>query len=275
MASFELSDGARLAFCDSGAGSPLILVHGSPGNARSWGRVARKLREDLRILTLDLPGYGGSTQLPAGTFRRTQAMGAAVERLMDFSAEHAWLCGHSYGGNVVLHAALRHHDCVNGIVLLEPVFMRALELAGEQEAFEKARAFFNAYVARVLAGESEAVSTMIEFWFGPGAFDRMPFSVQQFLIGAAAENAEDVRAAFSEDITREQLQEFDRPVLIAYGEASPPIAGAIANALAGLMPRAQVASIPDATHGMLDTHPESVVGLIERVANSSPLIKPA
>jgi hypothetical protein len=52
--------------------------------------------------------------------------------------------------------------------------MRALELADEQEMLEKARTFFSSYVARILGGEPEAVSTMVEFWFGPGAFDRLP-----------------------------------------------------------------------------------------------------
>jgi pimeloyl-ACP methyl ester carboxylesterase len=257
MATLEFSNGARLAYGETGAGSPLLLVHGSPGDGRSWARVVKHLPTDLRALTLDLPGYGGSTPLPAGTLRRTDAMAAAVGRLMQASTEFVWLCGHSYGGNVVLHAALQRRERVNGVVLLEPVFMRALELADEQEMLEKARTFFSSYVARILGGEPEAVSTMVEFWFGPGAFDMLP------LVGAAPKNAEDVRAAFSEEVTREQLNAFDRPVLIAYGGASPPLAGIIAHALARLMPRVEVVSIPGATHGMLDTHSAAVVGLID------------
>ena len=43
------------------------------------------------------------------------------------------------------------------------------------------------------------------------------------------------------------------------------MAGIIANALAKLMPRAEVVSIPGATHGMLDTHSAAVAGLIDRL----------
>jgi pimeloyl-ACP methyl ester carboxylesterase len=178
MASLELSDSAHLAYGETGAGSPLMLVHGSPGDGRSWARVMKHLPPALRTLTPDLPGYGGSTPLPPGITHRTQAMGVAVGRLLEGCAGNAWLCGHSYGGNVVLHAALRHRERVNSVVLLEPVFMRALELAGEWETLKKSRAFFSSYVARVLGGEPEAVSTMIEFWFGPAAFDRLPLPVQ-------------------------------------------------------------------------------------------------
>jgi pimeloyl-ACP methyl ester carboxylesterase len=265
MACLELSDSARLAYGETGRGSPLMLVHGSPGDGRSWARVIKHLPADLRTLTPDLPGYGGSTPLPAGTTRRTAAMGVAVGRLLEGSAERAWLCGHSYGGNVVLHIALQHRERVKGIALLEPVFMRALELTGEHETLQKARTFFNSYVARVLGGEPEAVSAMIEFWFGPGAFEKLPPSVQGFLIEAAPKNVQDVQAAFSEEIIKQQLNAFDRPVLVAYGAASPPITGIIASALAKLMPRAEVVSVPRTTHGMLDTHSAAVAGLIERL----------
>lgn len=152
--------------------------------------------------------------------------------------------------------------------LLEPVFMRALELAGERETLEKASTFFSSYVARVLGGEPEAVSTMVEFWFGAGAFEKLPPSVQAFLVGAAPKNAQDVPAAFSEEATKEQLNAFDRRVLIAFGEASPPTARTIVRALATLMPCAEVVSIPGATHGMLDSHPEVVAQLIESLCST-------
>jgi pimeloyl-ACP methyl ester carboxylesterase len=268
MPTLELSNGAQLTYGETGAGSPLILVHGSPGDGRSWGRVAKHLGSDVRILTPDLPGYGGSTPLSPGTLRRTDAMAAAVGKLVQASADGAWLCGHSYGGNVALHAALQRRERVKGVLLLEPVFMRALELAGERETLDKAAMFFRSYVARVLGGEPGAVSTMVEFWFGAGAFEKLPPSVQGFLVGAAPKNAQDVPAAFSEEVTKEQLNAFDRPFLIAFGEASPPTAPTIVHALAGLLPDAEVVSIPGATHGMLDSHPEAVARLIERLCST-------
>src|SRR5262249_51534386 len=106
---------------------------------------------------------------------------------------------------------------------------------------------------------------MIDFWFGTGAYAALPTAVQGFLNAAAARNSMDVKASFSETISREQLASFDRPVLIAYGEASPPLARAIATALASLLPHAQVRSIAGASHAMLDTHPSDVAALIERL----------
>jgi pimeloyl-ACP methyl ester carboxylesterase len=63
-------------------------------------------------------------------------------------------------------------------------------------------------------------------------------------------------------LCREQLAGFAKPVLVAYGEASPPVAPAIAKALVSLLPTARLHAIDDASHGMLDTHPDAVAALL-------------
>jgi pimeloyl-ACP methyl ester carboxylesterase len=53
-----------------------------------------------------------------------------------------WLCGHSYGANVALHAAVHWRNRVGGVVLLEPVFLRALQLGGDVQLYKTVQAFF-------------------------------------------------------------------------------------------------------------------------------------
>ncbi|MGP0090454.1 MAG: alpha/beta fold hydrolase [Xanthobacteraceae bacterium] len=263
MPMINVGDGRRLSYGQSGGGAPLVLVHGSPGEGRAWSRVTKHLQQSALVLTPDLPGYGGSDPLAPGTTQRTHAMAAAVGALIEDCAAPVWLCGHSYGGNVALHAALAQREEVRGLLLLEPVFMRALDLAGEHDVLHETQAFFDSYTDRVAGGDSGAVSMMIDFWFGSGAFPKLPPPVQAFLESAATKNAEDVTAAFAEAITTAQLASFDRPVVIACGDASPPVAPTIAAALAKLLPRAELRAIPGATHGMLDSHAEPVARLID------------
>jgi pimeloyl-ACP methyl ester carboxylesterase len=172
------------------------------------------------------------------------------------------LCGHSYGGNVALHAAVMCPDRAHSLALFEPVFFRALYLAHDEQLFELAARFFAAYADRVTGGEPAAVSEMIEYWFGPGAFARLPTEVRGFLTSAAPKNGLDVRASLAEHITVEQLADFAKPVLVAYGGSSAPVAPAIARALVGFMPLARLQAIPGASHGMLDSHPSAVAELI-------------
>jgi pimeloyl-ACP methyl ester carboxylesterase len=259
----KLSCGVGLRYDEVGSGQPLVLVHGSPGEAGAWARVVEHLAPTLRVRTPDLPGCGGSDPLPWQAPVGTDAVAAALAELIEDCSDPVWLCGYSYGGNVALHAALRQRERVKGLVLIEPVFVRALDLAGERKALLETHAFFTTYLVRAAFAESDAIALMIDFWLGAGAYAKLSSSVRGFLNRATARNADDVRAAFAETLTAAQLGSFDRPVLIVHGTASNPIARTIAVALAGLMPQAQVDWLAGATHAMLDSHPREVAAFID------------
>lgn len=64
MPFLELPDGKKLSYREEGDGPPLVLVHGSPGEGRSWARVASHLKDRFRVVCPDLPGAGRSDELP-------------------------------------------------------------------------------------------------------------------------------------------------------------------------------------------------------------------
>jgi pimeloyl-ACP methyl ester carboxylesterase len=261
--------GRQLSYGEAGFGEDAILVHGSPGDGRSWARVVRELPPGIRALTPDLPGYGGSEPLSCDPADRTKAMAASVGALIEGRATPVWLCGHSYGGNVALHAAIAHRERIKGLLLIEPVFIRALELAHELDLLVQIRAYFANYMVRVAFAEPDIVGLMIAFWFGKGAFEAMPQPIKRFLNDAAAKNAEDVQAALSEGISQAQLAAFDRPVHIVIGGASPAVTRSIGTALEKLLPHARLLDMPAAGHGMLDSHPREVAGLIDGLRRAS------
>ncbi|HXE22528.1 MAG TPA: alpha/beta hydrolase [Rhodoferax sp.] len=258
----NLSGGARLSFGETGAGPTIVMVHGSPGEGRAWTNVIKQLSNNLRILTPDLPGYGQSDSLPPETPHRTEAMASALVELAARQDGAIWLCGHSYGANVALHAAVRLGRKVAGLVLIEPVFLRALQLAQDAQ-FESARAFFTDYVVRAESSEPDAIGIMIDFWCGKGYFERMPEHARAFLNAAAPKNACDVRASFSETLGVSDLKMLDIPVVIVTGDQSPKIAESIATSCQNMMPNARTTKIHGATHLLLDTHAAQVAKLIE------------
>jgi pimeloyl-ACP methyl ester carboxylesterase len=205
MPSVTQPSGGNLIYREIGNGEPLILVHGSPGEGRAWWRVAERLAERYRVLMPDLPGYGGSDPLPVEALGQTAAIGAAVQVLIESCGRPVRLCGHSYGGNVALHAAVKCADRIHSLALFEPVFFRALDLAGDWPDIKALLGFFADYADRVAGFEPAAISEMIDYWFGPGAFALLPARVQGFLRDAAPKNAFDVRASLAERVTIDQL----------------------------------------------------------------------
>ena len=263
MPTLDLPQGKKLAYREEGEGPPLLLVHGSPGDSRSWGRVAPHLRDRFRVLAVDLPGYGGSDGVPDEPVGRAALMGAAVARLAESCGHPVRLAGHSYGGVVAVQAALQAAPgTVERLALFEPVFFRALQLTDDRAALDPAAAHFENYAGRAIVGEPAVVRLMIDYWFGEGAFTRMPEPVRGYLDANAPRNALDVRSSFNDTATAEQLRAFDRPVLVAYGDRSPDIVQAIGRGLMKLLPNARMEALAGANHGMLDSHPEAVARLI-------------
>lgn len=115
-----------LAFDRAGPpGHPVILLHGIGGGKAIWqGSVAALAAAGFDAIAVDLPGYGGSVDVPPGG---VDVMAAAVVALMDhLRLDRAALVGHSMGGMVAQE-----------LVATAPVRVSALVLACTSPAFGK------------------------------------------------------------------------------------------------------------------------------------------
>ena len=49
-----------ISYRDQGKGRVIVLVHGYLETSEIWAGFARKLAETFRVISVDLPGHGGS-----------------------------------------------------------------------------------------------------------------------------------------------------------------------------------------------------------------------
>lgn len=98
-----------------GAGTPVVLVHGSLATgAEEWQAQRPLADEGYRLLVPDRRGYGQSPAADGEDFLRD---GDDIAELM---GDGAHLVGHSYGGLGVMFAAARRPDATRSLTLLEP-----------------------------------------------------------------------------------------------------------------------------------------------------------
>lgn len=247
-----------------------LLVHGSPGGPRSWARVARHLEGRFRLALPTLAGHGGVRTVAEAPPMSTAEHAAPLAEWLAAQPEPVLLAGHSYGGNVALNAARLVPSKVNRLVLFEPVLLAILRTGGAEDAYAATRAAFDRFIAAAEAREPQAVRLMIDFWFGPGGFDRMPPAVQAYMEARTLLNVRDVRASFAEAYRPADLAALPMPVTIAYGTASPDATRRLALVMENLLPAGRAAALPGATHGMLDSHPEQVASVISGDTGPSP-----
>jgi 2-hydroxy-6-oxonona-2,4-dienedioate hydrolase len=104
---------------ECGAGTPLILMHGTGGHLEAYTRNLRALAARHRVIAYDFPGHGWTTT--AGSDLEIDDYTGHLLGLLDkLSVERAHLCGESLGGWVALKFAARHPDRVGRLILNTP-----------------------------------------------------------------------------------------------------------------------------------------------------------
>lgn len=121
-----LRDGITLRALEwsSGAGTPILLVHGLASNARLWDGPARHLVAlGHSVVALDLRGHGHSDKTDHGYAMTDIALDVAdvlmflAER--DATFVRPLVIGQSWGGNIVIEVAFRHANLVRGVVAVD------------------------------------------------------------------------------------------------------------------------------------------------------------
>jgi 3-oxoadipate enol-lactonase len=180
--------GIGLAYDVLGAAEapPLVLLHALGENRQDWPGIADRLAADFRVVAVDLRGHGDSDW--PGTYS-CRLMADDVARLLDHLGLTAvTLLGHSLGGVVAYHLAVRRPDMVIRLVVEDicPPFHRdrpMIERPEEELPFDW---------AAVLALRREAEQDDEELWDRLGSI-----SAPTLLVGGGPDSsvpAEKLRA---------------------------------------------------------------------------------
>ncbi|HEX4812200.1 MAG TPA: alpha/beta fold hydrolase [Nonomuraea sp.] len=98
----------ELAFERRGSGPPLILIHGIGHHWQAWSPVLDRLAASHTVIALDLPGFGASRGLPAGTPYTAESLADAVESFCALlGVREPAVAGNSLGGYIALELAAR------------------------------------------------------------------------------------------------------------------------------------------------------------------------
>ena len=118
---------AGLGFSKVGAGPGVLLIHGFGGNKEVWAGVAADLARDHTVLSVDLPGSGGTTG-PVVVEGRADFGALAKELAALVRKEGLAPClvvGHSMGGPIAGRTVLEDPTAFRGLVLVDS-FLGAL-----------------------------------------------------------------------------------------------------------------------------------------------------
>ena len=131
--------GMPVHYRDEGSGPLLVLIHGTAASLHTWDGWVDELKNDFRIVRMDIPAFGLTGPEPTGDY----SIDRYVEFLEAFASalnlESFALAGNSLGGEIAWRYALAHPQRVNRLVLVDAVGYARSEGQKENLAFKLAR----------------------------------------------------------------------------------------------------------------------------------------
>ena len=111
-------DGMQVHYREAGKGMPIVLIHGTGSSLHTWDEWALKLKENYRVIRMDLPAFG----LTGPNKNRDYSIDKYTQFLEEFVAklklDSMILAGNSLGGNIAWNYASKNPEKVQKLILV-------------------------------------------------------------------------------------------------------------------------------------------------------------
>jgi pimeloyl-ACP methyl ester carboxylesterase len=280
----EVRSGRRVHIIEAGEGPPVLFLHGSSeaslalltpdvaGSDRGLSLLERL--EGVRAIAVDRPGYGLSEPVHFDAQRYREIAVEFVDEVLDeLKLDRPTLAGSSMGGTWALWYALARPERVRRLALLT-----AAPLLPGTRVPAPLRVMAAPVIGNLLARLKPDAKMVVRFMSKMGEKDtigRYPGLIEALVVAgkdpiASAAGLDEFRAAISGFgwrrsllVRPEELRRLMLPTMLIWGDHDPVGGVEVAQAIAALVPNAQLEVLP-AGHVPWLGNPERVSELLSR-----------
>jgi non-heme chloroperoxidase len=254
-------NGLTLHYIELGQGTPVLLVHGTLEDYRTWDGQLEALSKGYRVISYSRRyHYPNEWPKDATDFSVTIHARDLADLIKALDLPPVHLIGHSYGAFIALLVARDHPEAIRSLTLGEPPIMPLLKTAPEGDAL------LTAAIKRSMAtseafkqgNDEEGVRRFVNGVLGEGSYEKLPPAVLKRVM----DNAQELKGEASSrnlfpPTTCEDVQKVKAPTLVVDGERSPKMFRLINDRLEHCLPSVERAMIPAASHQMEVDNPQA------------------
>lgn len=264
----ELSHGPA-SYVEFGSGPPLVLLHGVgfPQGAMDWFLVAEELGRDVRVLALDLVGWGSTARLRHGySFARLVDFVREFQDALGLPSSH--VAGFSMGGWVASVLAYESPQRVDKLVLVGSggISQRPLSMMTDfrPPTVEQVTATI---AARTGLGADDAAA-WARYAMAKVAGDE-PLAAYRRVLAHMSDP--EVRMLYN---TQRRLPHVTAPTLIVWGEHDQVNDIGMGRRTAELVPDSRLVVL-DCGHFVASERPAAFVAAVRPFLRTAPALRPA
>ena len=257
-------NGYDMAYLDIGRGPPLVCVHGTLGDFRTWSAVFGPLSKTRRVISVSLrhffpehwDGFGND-------YLMAQHVADVIAFIEKLDTKPVDLMGHSRGGHIAFRIAEQRPELLRRLILAEPggELDQSLDPAAAPGPSPRAARFAVA-AEKIRNGDIDGgLMIFFDTIEGEGAWARLPAAPRQqlrdnafTLIGQIGENRQ--------PFTRVGAQSLALPTLFIGGSDTRGFLPEVLHALAAHVPGARTAMISGTSHWMFEQAPQKFCEIV-------------
>ena len=252
----------------------IIMMHGFPDNLHLYDRLVPYL-SPRRLVTFDFLGWGSSEKPAQYSYTADNQEKELAAVINELKLKQVVLVAHDASGPPAIDWALSQPDRIAGLILLNTYYCEMPTLKPPEAIF-----LFSTPLIRSIARPiSQIFGNLVFnklFWWQVGKFFRdpevrdafLPLFYQQFEVTPStrpaffALNNDLLHSVRSHTKRIPQLQQFNRPVRIIFGDADTYLNKGVAQSFHEIFPNSELFLLPGARHYVQMDEPERVAELI-------------
>jgi pimeloyl-ACP methyl ester carboxylesterase len=241
------------AYLETGAGEPLVLIHGVGMRLEAWGPQIKALCDTHHVIAIDMPGHGESERIASDA--KLDAFVAWLAAVIDeLGLDSVNVAGHSMGALIAGGIAATQPQRVRRVALLNGVCRRSPD----------ARAAVLARAAEISGGQIDYDGPLLR-WFGEANQRTDAYRLtRSWLSDVDPQGYATAYSAFAEGdaLYADWWPSVRCPALFLTGADDPNSTSAMAMAMAHAAPHGYFRLIENERHMVNLTAPEAVNAIL-------------
>jgi len=119
---FVAVDGMNVHYRDEGNSNdsiPIVLIHGTGASLHTFDAWAEKLKQDYRVIRMDLPAYGLTGPFANADYSHAHYVAFVKNFLNAIGIKKCVLGGNSLGGHISWYFTAQHPEMVEKLILID------------------------------------------------------------------------------------------------------------------------------------------------------------